>query len=220
MEEIFKVISEKPEYFAWAFGVANALWLAFIYFNKKRHEKELIVVKQSFDLDLERRKKVFEMKVSQYESYFRNIDEIHNRHQTDYYDVVLPIINDFNSAYMYACDVNDTKAATEATIAFSERMGKLTRDGFQELQIMRSETNSLRLTASDSVAILLDDIQAIYEQLFEASNKIISDLVHVTLNNDQELAEKNQAHLTELGKLALLKSNELREQMRVDLKEI
>ncbi len=40
MEEIFKVISEKPEYFAWAFGLVNALWIGFVYFNKKRHEKE------------------------------------------------------------------------------------------------------------------------------------------------------------------------------------
>ena len=62
MEEIFTVISEKPEYFAWTFGLVNALWMGFVYFNKKRHEKELIGVKQSFDLDLERRKKVFEMK--------------------------------------------------------------------------------------------------------------------------------------------------------------
>lgn len=220
MEEVFKAISEKPEYFAWAFGLVNALWLCFVYFNKKKHQKELIEVKQSFDLDLERRKKVFEMKAVQYESYFRSIDEIHNRHQTDYQDVVLPIINEFNSTYMYACNNNDNQAATEATVIFAEKMGKITRDGFEELQVMRSQTNSLRLTASDKVAILLDEIQSIYEQLFEASNKIISDLVHVTLNDDQELMANNQARLTELGNLALLKSTQLREQMRIDLKEI
>ena len=50
MEEIFKIISEKPEYAAWAFGLINVLWLAFLYFNKKRHERELIAMKQSFDL--------------------------------------------------------------------------------------------------------------------------------------------------------------------------
>jgi hypothetical protein len=33
MEEIFRIISEKPEYAAWAFGLINALWLAFICFN-------------------------------------------------------------------------------------------------------------------------------------------------------------------------------------------
>lgn len=220
MEEIFKVISEKPEYFAWAFGLVNALWLGFVYFNKKRHEKELIEVKQSFDLDLERRKKVFEMKASQYEAYFRHIDAIHNRHQTDYQDVFMPIMNEFMSSYLEASSRDDEAAATEATIEFSEKISKLTRDGMQEMGVIESETNSLRLTASDEVASLLDEIKTIYSALFEMSGKMMSDLVQITINDDQDLANRNQAQLQELGELAKEKSAELREQMRNDLKQI
>jgi len=47
---------------------------------------------------------------------------------------------------------NDESAATQATIKFSEKISKITRDGFQELGVIESETNSLRLTASDEVA--------------------------------------------------------------------
>lgn len=133
MEEIFKVISEQPKYFAWAFGLINALWLGFVYFNKKRHENELIKVKQSLDLDLQRRKKVFEMKASQYEAYFRHIDDIHNRHKTDYQDVFMPIMNKFMSSYLQASTNNDESEATAATIEFSEQISKITHDGFQEL---------------------------------------------------------------------------------------
>ena len=220
MEEIFRVISEKPEYFAWAFGLVNALWLGFVYFNKKRHEKELIGVKQSFDLDLERRKKVFEMKASQYEAYFRHIDAIHNRQQTSYQDVFLPIMNEFMSSYLEASSRDDEAAATAATIAFSEKISKITRDGMQELGVIESETNSLRLTASDKVATLLDEIKGIYSDLFEASGKMMSDLVKITINNDQDLANCNIAQLQELGELAKAKAAELREQMRNDLKQI
>lgn len=220
MEEIFKIISEKPEYAAWAFGLINALWVAFLYFNKKRHEKELIEVKQSFDLDLERRKKVFEMKSAQYESYFRHIDAVHNKHQTDYQDVFTPIMNEFMSSYLEACDKNDEEAATQATIRFSEKISKITRDGFQELGVIESETNSLRLTASDEVAALLDEIKDLYGQLFTISGKLMSDLVQITINNDQELAAQNQAELMRAGNLAKQKAAELREQMRKDLKQI
>lgn len=220
MEEIFKVISEKPEYFAWAFGLVNALWLGFVYFNKRRHEKELISVKQSFDLDLERRKKVFEMKASQYEAYFRYIDAIHNRHQTDYQDVFMPIMNEFMSSYLESSSRDDEAAATAATIKFSEKISKITRDGMQELGVIESETNSLRLTASDEVATLLDEIKGIYSALFEASGKMMSDLVKITINNDQDLANRNMAQLQELGELAKAKAAELREQMRNDLKQI
>ena len=220
MEEIFKIISEKPEYFAWTFGLINALWLGFVYFNKKRHEKELIEVKQSFDLDLERRKKVFEMKASQYEAYFRHIDAIHNRHQTDYQDVFMPIMNEFMSSYLEASSRDDETATTKATIEFSENISKLTRDGMQEMGVIESETNSLRLTASDEVASLLDEIKSIYSALFEMSGKMMSDLVQITINNDQDLANRNQAQLQELGELAKEKSAELREQMRNDLTQI
>lgn len=220
MEEIFKIVSEKPEYFAWAFGLVNALWLGFVYVNKKRHEKELLKVKQSFDLDLERRKKVFEMKASQYEAYFRHIDAIHNRHQTDYQDVFMPIMSKFMSSYLEASSMNDGAAATTASIEFSEQISKLTRDGFQELGVIESETNSLRLTASDEVASLLDEIKEIYSDIFNASGKTMTDLVQITINNDQELANRNQSELYRLGELAKSKSAKLREQMRVDLKQI
>ena len=220
MEELFKIISEKPEYAAWAFGLINALWLAFQYFNKKRHERELIAVKQSFDLDLERRKKVFEMKAAQYESYFRHIDSIHNKHQTDYQNVFTPIMNQFMTSYLHACDRNDEAKATTATIKFSEEISKITRDGFQELGVIESETNSLRLTASDEVAVLLDEIKDLYDQLFSISGKMMSDLVKITIENDQDLAAENQAELMRVGELAKSKAKELREQMRNDLKQI
>lgn len=220
MEEIFIAISEKPEYFAWAFGVVNALWLFFVYFNKKRHENELVEIKQSLDLDLQRRMKVFEMKASQYEAYFKHIDHIHNRHKTDYQDVFMPIMNKFMSSYLQASAVNDEAASTTATIEFSEQISKITYDGFLELGVIESETNSLRLTASDEVALLLDEIKEIYSAMFAASGKMMSDLVQITVYNDQELANRNQTELTLLGELAKSKSKQLREQMRIDLKMI
>lgn len=220
MEEIFKIISEKPEYTAWFIGVVNALWIAFLYFNTKRHERELVEVKQSFDLDLERRKKVFEMKATQYEAYFRHIDTIHNKHQTDYQNIFTPIMNEFMSSYLEAGDKNDEKKATQATIKFSEKISKITRDGFQELGVIESETNSLRLTASDEVAILLDEIKDLYGQLFTLSGKMMSDLVQITINNDQALAAKNQEDMMLVGEQIIQKSAQLREQMRNDLKQI
>ncbi|AWB68057.1 hypothetical protein C2869_17235 [Saccharobesus litoralis] len=220
MEDIYKVIANNPDYFAWAFTLINVFWGAFVYFNKKRHQRELVSLKQSLDLDLERRKKVFEMKTSQYEDYFKNMDNIHSKHQNDYQTIVLPIINEFNSSYQRALAVNNNEAATEATIKFSEEIGKLTYDGFEELQAMRSQTNALRLTASDKVANLLDELQELYEQLFNISTKMVSDLVQIIMNGDQALAQENQRKLNELGGITKQRSVELREQMRSDLKQI
>ena len=220
MDVIFKIISNDPEFFLWVFGVINVFWGIFLYFNKKRHQRELINLKQSLDLDLERRKKLFEMKTAQYEDYFKNMDAMHNRHQNDYQEVVLPIINKFNAAYQRACDINDTQAATEATIIFQEKIGKITYDGFEEVQIIRSQTNTLHLTASDEVSLYLNELQELYDQLFKVSTKIVSDLVKVTIHGDQALAIENQNKLNELSEITKDKSLKLREQMRSDLKAI
>lgn len=48
METLYKIISNNPEYFAWAFGIINTLWIVFIYFNRKRHEHELESLKHSY----------------------------------------------------------------------------------------------------------------------------------------------------------------------------
>lgn len=76
------------------------------------------------------------------------------------------------------------------------------------------------MTASDEVALLLDEIKGIYSVMFSASGKMMSDLVQITINKDQELANRNQAELVRLGELAKSKSKQLREQMRIDLKQI
>lgn len=220
MELIYEPISSNPGYFAWVFGIVNALWAAFLYFNKKRHERELIGVQQTFDLDLERRKKVFEMKASQYESYFKHIDAVHRKHQTDYQDVFVPIMNEFMEGYLSATDRNDQEGATQATIRFSEKISRLTRDGFEELSVIESETNSLRLTASDEVARLLDEIKELYERLFAQSGRMMSELVNITIHKDQQLANQLQSQLMETGQQVKSKAAELREAMRNDLKQI
>ncbi|SRR5258708_17424116 len=220
METVFEVISSNPAYFAWAFAIANVLWAAFLYFNKKRHERELIRVQQSFDLDLERRKKVFEMKAGQYESYFKHIDAIHNKHNTDYQDIFIPIMNAFMSEYLSASRAGDRQRETQALVAFSENISRIQRDGFEELGVIESETNSLRLTASDEVAKLLDDIRELYERLFTLSGKMMSDLVNITINNNQQLANEHQSQLLTVGEQVKRKAAALREAMRSDLKNI
>lgn len=220
MEAIFGVFSENPEYFLWVFGIVNALWAVFLYFNNKRHKKELIGVQQSFDLDLERRKKLFEMKANQYESYFRHLDLMHRKHQTDYEDVFVPIMNEFIESFLQASDKEDEEASTKATITFSEKVSKITRDGMKELSIIESETNSLRLTATDETAYLLDEIKEIYERMFALSGKMMNDLVQIAVNGDQELAKRNQTELALVGEQAKKKARDLREQMRRDLQTI
>ena len=220
MELIFKQIQEQPEFYAWVFGIVNVLWGVFLYFNKKRHSEEIEKLKQSLNLDLERRRKVFEMKSGQYEAYFNNIDAYQRKHQNDYHEIFVPIFNEFNKRYLTAEANNDKEGSTAATLWFSEEIQKITLNGFQELQALEHQTNSLKLTASNEVAELLEELRELYEEIFQASSEQLGRLVEITMNNDQGAVEQMQKAMGEIGERIKEKSSELREEMRRDLLEI
>jgi len=220
MQSIYELIKQQPEFFAWVFGLVNVLWGVFIYFNKKRHSKDLVELKQSLDLDLERRRKVFEMKATHYESYFQRIDTFHRNHQNDYQQVFTPIFNEFMSRYLKAEDIGDKAESTNATIWFGEQISKITTDGFQEYLVLENESNTLKLTASDKVASLLDELKKLQHATFELSSEFMNKMVEITINGNQELANSFTEQLTDLGTKAKEKSEQLREEMRKDLGEI
>lgn len=220
MNLLFKHIQEQPEFYAWVFGIVNVLWGAFLYFNKKRHSEEIERLKQSLNLDLERRRKVFEMKSGQYEAYFNNIDAYQRKHQNDYHEIFVPIFSEFNKKYLTAEANGDKEGSTAATLWFSEEIQKITLNGFQELQAVEQQTNSLKLTASNEVSELLEELRKLYEEIFKASSEQLGRLVEITINNDQDAVAQMQQALSEIGERIKAKSSELREEMRRDLLEI
>lgn len=48
MQTIYKIVASNPEYFIWAFGVVNVLWVIFVYFNKQSHDKAMERLKHNY----------------------------------------------------------------------------------------------------------------------------------------------------------------------------
>ena len=220
MEAIFEHIQNKPEFYAWCFGIVNVLWAVFLYFNNKRHKEKLENLKQSLNLDLERRKKVFEMKATHYEAYFNNIDAFQAKHQNDYQEVFVPIFNEFNRRYLHAEDQNNTEESTNATLWLSEQINQITLNGFQEQLALEHQTNSLKLSASDEVSQLLEELRQLYSEIFEHSSFLMTKLVEITVNKDQSAASEIQNSIALIGENIKAKTQELREEMRKDLQAI
>ncbi len=219
-KQIFGIIQREPEYFAWVFALVNVLWGFFVYFHQKRHSKEIEALKQTLNLDLERRRKVFEMKATQYETYFNNIDAFQRKHQNDYQEIFVPIFNEYIRRSLEANKGSNTSVSTSATTWFSQEIQKITLDGFQERQALELQTNSLKLTASDEVAVLLDELKQLYNQIFRLSGEHMNRLVEITVNKDQNAFDQMRSELAELGGRIKTKSQNLREEMRKDLQKI
>jgi hypothetical protein len=217
MNDLMTFIQSNPKLMTILFTLINTLWIAFTYFNKKKHAREIELVKQSLNLDLERRKKVFEMKVSHYENYFSNIDAIHKKHENDLQNVMNPLITEFYRRFNKAEVVKDQMAITDAATWFSEEIRQLTIAGFNEMQILEQQTNSLKLSASNEIAKVLEELRELNSEIYEASCRQMKLLSHVILTKDDTESKAVQAEITFIGQQIKDKTEQLREEMRQDL---
>jgi len=217
MQDLMLYIQNNPKIVAVMFTTINAIWIMFTYFNKKKHTREIEHIKQSLNLDLERRKKVFEMKASHYENYFSNIDAIHKKHENDLQDVMNPLITEFYRRFNTAEAIGDHLAATEAATWFSEEIRKLTIAGFNEVQVLEQQTNNLKLSASNEVALILEELRELNNKIYDASCRQMNLLTHVILTKNDNESKAVQSEITAIGQQIKDKTEQLREEMRQDL---
>lgn len=220
LESIYEAIRNDPEFCALAFGAINSLWFLFVYFNKKSHDKKLEALKQSHRLDIEKRKRIFEMKSSQFEKYFRLIDEFGKKQQVDIPMKMQPIINTFMDEYLTANNVGDKAAETIAIKKFSSQISDLTNEGMEQYLALKAETNSLRLIASDQLASLFDELQNSYDTAFENNRSFMSKFFELTATNNQEEIQNYRNLILSDGQRIKDNADSLMKQMRSELQEI
>ncbi len=218
MEAIYKIISENPSYFAWAFGVINTLWVIFLYFNKQSHDRKLKSLQHDLNLDLERRKKVFELKVSQYESYVKNLDDFGRKYQSELFVRMQPIYQKYMGRMLEARDNEHER--TFAITQFSSDVMDLMNESMRQYNLLKSESRSLQLTASDSLIKIFEELEGLVEYSLEQSKQFINDLPMLIISGDQKTIQNKQAALNEQGQKIQTKSKDLERQMRLELKEI
>ncbi|EID4382760.1 hypothetical protein O2V57_004488 [Vibrio parahaemolyticus] len=220
MESIYSIIQENPDYFAWVFGLVNALWGIFLYFNKQSHDKALENLKHGLSLEAERRKKVFELKVSQYEAYVSNLDEFGKKHQVDLPAKMQPIFDKYFNDYLAAAQVGDKDKEREVLCWFGTQVSEVMRDSTEDLMKLQAESNKLKLTATDQMVETFARLEALTKASSDKSNEFMSKFLEIVLSQNNELSAKLQEELASLGKETQAVAKELMEQMRQELQTI
>ena len=220
VELIYETISRNPGYFAWAFGLVNVAWGVFLYFNRKQHDKDLEKLRHQHTLDLQKRSKMYELKTTQFQNYFRLMDEFAGKHRSDFSEKFQPLLDHFMRDYLEAESCNDKPASTQAITQFGASVGRLTADGHEEYLAMKAETNSLRLIASDEVIALLDQVQAANDSALAAANELMNKYVQLVVTGDHAEMERRQLILNQVGETITGLRASLMEQMRRELSEI
>lgn len=86
---------------------------------------------------------------------------------------------------MTAESKGDKKGTTAATLRFSEEIKRITLNGFQELQALEQQANSLKLTEHE-VAELLEALRTLCEEIFKTSSEQPGRRAEIAINNDQD----------------------------------
>ncbi|WP_213994953.1 hypothetical protein [Arsukibacterium sp.] len=222
MDTITALFAQLPaqavsEYYIWLFIVINLLWFALFCFSKHAAGNRYQKLKHSLNLDLERRRKVYELKVCQYEDYCNELDAFYLRHQNDYQTIFLPLFTEFNNRYQAAEAAEDTAAASMATLWFSGEIQKVSNANLTEMRTLDKQTAQLKLSAADDVVEILDDIQTLYNKLLVVSSEQMNKLVAITLSKDYEAVKFIGEELQQVGRELQTQSNLLMQAIRRDL---
>lgn len=220
MKAIYDVIQENPQFFAWAFGLVNALWILFAYFNKQTHDKQLARLEQQLRLDADRRLKVFELKVTQYESYVMNLDAFGRKQQADMPARLQPVFDKYLSDYLAASMAEDKEAEHKVITWFSSQIAGSMQEVYADTLKLKSESNRLKLTATDEMIETFSELESLTDESTTTANEFMGKLTEIVLGGRQQEARMYQARLATLGKQIQDASQKLLNQMRAELREI
>ncbi|MUK39684.1 hypothetical protein GNP82_19305 [Aliivibrio fischeri] len=220
METIYNVIQENPDYFAWVFGIVNVLWGLFVYFNKQSHDKALATLKHELTLDADRRKKVFELKVTQYEAYVENLDRFGKKHKVDMPAQMQPVFDRYFNDYLAATQSGDKDKEREVITWFSSQISSLMQEGLSDVLKLQSESNRLKLTATDEMIETFTKLEELTKSSMDKANEFMGNFTEIVFAQNNELSEQYQAELKVLGDQTQHTAQKLMQQMRAELNEI
>jgi len=220
MSVLYEIIQQNPEYFAWGFGIVNVLWGLFTYFNKQSHDKALTKLKHELNLDVERRKKVFELKATQYESYVSSLDSFGKKHLVDLPARLQPIFDRYLSEYIEASMSENKDKEREIISWFNSQVISLMQEGVADTLKLQGESNRLKLTATDEMLKTFSELERFTQESVDKAGEFMGKFTEIVSTQNNELSLQYQSELRELSVKTKGKAQYLMQQMRSELGEI
>jgi len=219
MSELYELIQQNPDYFAWAFGLVNTLWLLFTYFNKQSHDRSLKQLEQNLRFDADRRLKIFDLKATQYSAYVTNLDAFGRKNQVDMPARMQPIFDKYLSDYLAATNTADKQKEHEAITWFSSQISTLIQEGSADALKLKAESNCLKLIATDEMLETFNELEMLTQQSMDTANEFIGKFIEIFMNKQGD-AQEYQARLTEIAARLQSTAQKLLMQMRSEISGI
>ncbi|OBT08224.1 hypothetical protein A9267_10935 [Shewanella sp. UCD-FRSSP16_17] len=220
MQSIYQLIQESPEFYAWVFGIVNVLWACFAYFNKQRHERNLKQLEQDLRYRADRRLKIFDLKATEYAKYVTDLDSYGKKNQIEMPQRMQPIFDEYLQNYLAATEAGDKEKERQVIGWFSSQVSSLMQDSLKDVLKLKSESNRLKLIATDEMLETFDRIEQLTQETMDCSNDYMKNFTEIVLNQQNEKTEAFQLKAAKLANGIQEHSKTLLNQMRRELSDI
>lgn len=220
MEFVYNLIQENPGFFAWSFGVINALWIMFFHFNRQSHDRRIRKLENDLKFDSDRRLKIFELKASNFSSYVSQLDIFGKKNQVDMPKRMQPIFEAYMGDILGASGDEDEQKEVEAITRFSNEILLLLNESLEDVLKLKYESNRLKLIATEKMLETLDELELLTDQSFNVASEFMGKYVEINLTKDEAASKAYQEHLMELGKKTQQAKKSLLNQMRIEIGSI
>lgn len=184
---------------------------------KLEYSKELEELKKEHQLEISKRKYKYESKKDQYVNFFKLVDDFTRESNRKIQPKVKSIIENFTSEYLSA--ESHLEQAKAVTIMTAE-MHKIISEANEDIIIIKQQTNSIKLIASPDVLNKISQLENAFEDSMNDSNKMISNLPHYMLDDNQTGMKDDQEQVLNSGLVTKKITAELINLMRKELDEI
>jgi hypothetical protein len=220
MQEIYELIQENPKFYAWAFGIVNLLWVAFAYFNKQRHERNLKQLEQDLRYKADRRLKIFDLKASEYAKYVTDLDSFGEKNQIEMPERMQPIFDEYLQNYLAATEACDKEKERQVIGWFSSQISALMQEGLKEVLKLKRESNRLKLIATDEMLQTFDKLEQLTQESMDCTNEYMKNFTEIVFHQQHDKTEVFQKKAAELATEIQVQSKALMTQMRRELSDI
>lgn len=220
MQSIYELIQENPDYYAWAFGVINVFWLGFAYFNKQTHDRNLKQLEQDLRFRADRRLKIFDLKASEYGKYVTDLDSFGKKNEIEMPERMQPIFDEYLQRYLAATEDGDKEQERIVIGWLSSQVSALMREGLKDVLKLKSESNRLKLIATDEMLETFDRLETLTQESMDCTNEYMKNFIDIISNQQHHKTEAFQAKASQLGTEIQKNSKALLNQMRQELSDI
>lgn len=175
-------------------------------------------VSSSFTLDIEKRKYQYKSKKEQYLKYFNLLDEFNSEANVTGFKTILPIIQNFTSEFLKS--TGNKKRELEIAANFSESINAEVLKSNEKWIKIKNETNSIRLIANDETIGLLNQLESLYNNMFEQSGQVFKAIPQLVVLKQIDQIKALITDFQALGTIVNSTKDRLILAMRNDLNEI